>query len=337
MAGTNFLSAVTSTLNAELIDENGLIRTGNCVGVPPTTANLFVHGALITRTDSGTGNKALYENVGSSASPSWNLVGDVTAGEITLALNNVLQGNSSGVAEAVTSITLPKEGSRTISVATSTSADTVGGSMSVVGAAGFGTGNGGAFYGIGGQGGATGAGGVAYLTGGAGGATSGAGGNVLVTGGAATAGNANGGDVIITAGAKSGTGKPGAIYLRSTLCISQSSPTAKTTSTTLTAQELGAGIITVNQGGGSTSALQLPDGTALDTAFSNFTTNDAFDFSVINISTVAAEDASITVNTGVTIVGNADIASNAAATDKSSGRFRLRKTGTATWTAYRIA
>jgi len=126
------------------------------------------------------------------------------------------------------------------------------------------------------------------------------------------------------------------LYIRASMATKQSTPTAKTVSATLTAAELAPGIVTVNQGAAGTSALQLPTGTALDTAFSGFAADDSFDFSIINISTVAAEDASITVNTGVTIVGNVNIASNAAATDLSFARFRLRKTGTATWVCYRI-
>jgi hypothetical protein len=58
---------------------------------------------------------------------------------------------------------------------------------------------------------------------------------------------------------------------------------------------------------------------------------------VINISTVAAESASLTTNTGWTLVGDMDVAANSAATTKSAGRFRARKTGTALWTVYRLS
>jgi len=120
--------------------------------------------------------------------------------------------------------------------------------------------------------------------------------------------------------------------------VNQGAPTAKTVSATLTAAELLTKLLTVNQGAGAASALQLPTGTALDTALPSFANDDAFMFSIINISTVDAEDASITVNTGVTIVGNADIpAYSAAGSLNSSGRFLLRKTGTATWVCYRIS
>ncbi len=117
----------------------------------------------------------------------------------------------------------------------------------------------------------------------------------------------------------------------------QVAATAKTTSTTLTAAELLTGIITVNQGGGAVSTLTLPLATGMDTALAASAANDAFDFSLINISTVAAEDAVIATNTGWTIVGNLDVASNAAATDKSAGRFRARKTATGAWTLYRLS
>lgn len=79
---------------------SNLITFARCNGAPDTTANVFAHGCLMIRTDSGTGNKAVYENVGSSAAPSWNLIGDITAGEITLAAGSILVGNASGVAAA---------------------------------------------------------------------------------------------------------------------------------------------------------------------------------------------------------------------------------------------
>ncbi len=121
------------------------------------------------------------------------------------------------------------------------------------------------------------------------------------------------------------------------LPIVQKAQTAKTTSTTLTALELWQGILTVNQGAAGASVLTLPLAADMDTLFSDWIADDAFDFSLINISTVGAEDASIATNTGWTLVGNMDVASNAAATDKSAGRFRARKTGTATWTLYRLS
>lgn len=117
----------------------------------------------------------------------------------------------------------------------------------------------------------------------------------------------------------------------------QVTPTAKTVSATLTALEIWQGLITVNQGAGAASALQLPTAADLDLLLTDWVANDSFDFSLINISTTAADDASITTNTGWTLVGNMDVASNAAATDKSVGAFRARKTAAGAWTIYRIS
>lgn len=118
----------------------------------------------------------------------------------------------------------------------------------------------------------------------------------------------------------------------------QATPTAKTTSATLTAAEVLVGLITVNQGGGAASAQQLPTVSDLEAALTGEANDDAFDFHVINTSTVDAEDASITTNTGWTLVGKMDVlANNAAGTANTSGHFRARKTGTGTWTLYRVA
>lgn len=214
-----------------------------------------------------------------------------------------------------------------------------GGSVTAVGGTSSTAGNaGGATVMRGGVPGATGIGGSATLIGGAGGATSGAGGQALVTGGAGTAGNGNGGSVLITAGAAHGTGAAGVIIERSARMVKQGAQTAKTVSATLTAAEVMTGIITVAQGAAATSAQQLPLATAMDTALPDSAAGDAFDFSVINISTVDAEDASVTTNTGWTLVGSMDIhAYSAAGSLNSSARFRARKTGAGAWTLYRIS
>lgn len=127
-------------------------------------------------------------------------------------------------------------------------------------------------------------------------------------------------------------------YLQATNFVSsQGAPAAQTTSATLTAAQLATMIITVNEGAGANSAQTLPLATAMDTEFDTFGTDQSFDFSVINISTVAAETVSIVTNTGWTLVGNMLIAANTAITDNSQGRFRARRTGAGAWTLYRIA
>lgn len=177
------------------------------------------------------------------------------------------------------------------------------------------------------------------ITGGQGGTGAGGnGGNVPVTGGPAGAGsNGNGGDVVLGGGAADGTGVAGNIVDRSIRLVHQGAQAAKTVSATLTAAEVLSGIITVNQGAAGASAQQLPTAAAMDTALPNSAANDAFDFSVINISAVAAESASLTTNAGWTLVGDMDIQANSAATTKSAGRFRARKTGAGAWTLYRLS
>jgi hypothetical protein len=74
--------------------------------------------------------------------------------------------------------------------------------------------------------------------------------------------------------------------------------------------------------------IQLPTGAALDAA-TEWAIDDSFDFSVI---TLAAFALTLTVNTGVTIVGGP-------ATGSASGaaaRFRIRKTAADTFVVYRI-
>jgi len=46
-------------------------------------------------------NSVVYKNTGTPASPAWNALGGVVAGEITLAEGSILQGNASGVAAAL--------------------------------------------------------------------------------------------------------------------------------------------------------------------------------------------------------------------------------------------
>lgn len=214
-----------------------------------------------------------------------------------------------------------------------------GGAVVVTGGASSTSGNaGGAATVAGGAGGATGAGGAVNITAAAGGATSGAGGDVNITAGNGTAGNGVGGTVTITAGTPHGTGAVGAIIERGVNLRSQGAPAAKTVSATLTAAEVLTGIITVNQAAGASSAQQLPLAADLDTALPDAAAGDAFDLSVINTSTVDAEDASVTTNTGWTLVGSMDIhAYSAAGSLNSSARFRARKTGTAAWTLYRLS
>jgi hypothetical protein len=94
-----------------------------------------------------------------------------------------------------------------------------------------------------------------------------------------------------------------------------------------TAASLLGGIVTATPT--ASRNVQFPTGAALD-AVSEFMINDSIDFSLI---TLAAFALTVTVNTGVTIVGSAATA----ATTGSVARFRMRKTAADTFVAYRIA
>lgn len=72
-----------------------------CTGTTTPTGSGYAKGCLFIDTDAATGVKALYENQGTNTSASFNLVGDVAVGEITLAEGNILLGNSSGVGAAL--------------------------------------------------------------------------------------------------------------------------------------------------------------------------------------------------------------------------------------------
>lgn len=122
----------------------------------------------------------------------------------------------------------------------------------------------------------------------------------------------------------------------------QAAEAAKTTSTTLTAAEIMAGIITGNQGAAGAATYTLPLATALETALlavhPGLQNDDSFDFHVINISTVAAEDITIATNTGWTLVGSMLVIEQAAGNPGgSNGMFRVRRTAANTYTLYRIA
>ena len=107
--------------------------------------------------------------------------------------------------------------------------------------------------------------------------------------------------------------------------VTQVAPTAKVAAATLTAAELATGIITYT---GAAVALTMPLGTALDTAFPSMKVNSCFDFCIIN--TGATNAATVTANTGVTLVGVAAVAA------VSACNWRVRKTADATYVAYRV-
>lgn len=128
----------------------------------------------------------------------------------------------------------------------------------------------------------------------------------------------------------------GLTYFVDRMIGKSTAPVAKTTTTTLTAAEILGRLITANQGGGAAATYTMPLGTDLEAAFPTLGINEAFEFTIVNISTVAAEDVTVAGNTGMTAVGNMTIASNAAVADQAWGTFRVRKTAPATFSFYRV-
>jgi hypothetical protein len=108
--------------------------------------------------------------------------------------------------------------------------------------------------------------------------------------------------------------------------VTQVTPTAKVAAATLTAAELATGIITYT---GAAVALTMPLGADLDVAFPSMKVNSCFDFYIINIGGTNA--ATVTANTGVTLVGVAAVSANTAC------QWRVRKTADATYVALRVA
>lgn len=122
----------------------------------------------------------------------------------------------------------------------------------------------------------------------------------------------------------------------------QAAPAAKTTSVTLTAAEIMAGLITGNQGAAGAATYTLPLATDLETALlavhPGLQNDDSFDFNVINLSVVAAEDITIATAAGWTLVGSMLVIEQAAGNPAgSNGQFRVRRTGANAYTLYRIA
>lgn len=131
--------------------------------------------------------------------------------------------------------------------------------------------------------------------------------------------------------------------LANNVLVATPAPTAMTVTATVTSAALLAGLITANQGGAAAATYTLPTGVVFgpiaDAFFSGGWPNDyGIDFSVINISTVAAEIVTIAGAAGMTAVGNMVIAPNVAApATPPVAKFRIRKTGSNAYSFYRTS
>lgn len=150
---------------------------------------------------------------------------------------------------------------------------------------------------------------------------------IVADGGAITI--ESGGSLVMEAGALA--------FDRATRLRAQGVPVAKTVTAAITAAEMAGGMIT-STGATGPSEHQLPTGALLAAEFDGIAVGDSFDFTIINTGTGASDDATLTVNTGVTIVGNPTVGALTDATIISgSGTFRARYSAADTFVVYRIA
>jgi hypothetical protein len=108
-------------------------------------------------------------------------------------------------------------------------------------------------------------------------------------------------------------------------------------SVTITAENLAAGVCTMDSGGTDAGTYVFPTGALIDAAFSSLKVGSTFDCSFINIGDNAANDVTFTAGAGNTLVGNDVIQDALTKTNNTSGTFRFRKTGNAAYSIYRIA
>lgn len=151
--------------------------------------------------------------------------------------------------------------------------------------------------------------------------------NLSATGTLGVTGNATFGTAVTVTGAAAlngGMSVAGISVLAGDVFVKCPTPTSKAAAATLTAAELLTKII---QYTGAAAALTFPLATAMDAALPTLAVDQGVEFAVINTGTGAA---TMTANTGVTIVGAA------AVTNGTSSRWVLRKSAASTYIAYRL-
>ena len=109
-------------------------------------------------------------------------------------------------------------------------------------------------------------------------------------------------------------------------------PATATVTATLTAAQVLSGIL-LGSPGTSAAAYTLPTVATLEATLTSAKVGSTFDLSVCNVDGSSSGVITMTAGTGWTIVGLATVA----ATAGTSQLFRARKTGSGTWTLYRIA
>lgn len=118
-----------------------------------------------------------------------------------------------------------------------------------------------------------------------------------------------------------------------TVLFVQPAPATMTSTATITAAQLLTHMI-LGSPGSSAASYTLPTVTLLEAALTNAVrVNQAFDLSIMNVDGSGSGVITVLVGTGWTITGLATVA----ATAGTSSQWRARKTGTGTWTLYRLS
>lgn len=116
--------------------------------------------------------------------------------------------------------------------------------------------------------------------------------------------------------------------LNETKLGTSAAPATATTTATLTAAQITAGLLVATVGT-SAATYTLPTVALVEAALINVKVGSTFDLAIVNLGTSSGV-ITMAVGTGWTITGLATIAVT------TSAQFRARKTGDGTWTLYRI-
>jgi hypothetical protein len=108
-------------------------------------------------------------------------------------------------------------------------------------------------------------------------------------------------------------------------------PNTATSTATLTTTQLLGGML-LGSPGTSAATYTTPTGTAIDAVLVNAKTGSFFDLTIQNVNGSSSGVITLAGGTGVTISGLATVV----ATAGTSESWRFRKTGTGTYTAYRL-
>lgn len=136
----------------------------------------------------------------------------------------------------------------------------------------------------------------------------------------------------------------GVAFLRmnGTPLVKKTTVTAMTTSATIASSAIFGGLITAQQGAAGAATYTMPTGAVFGAAYlalvgSALVAGDSIEFTINNISTVAAEDVTVAGAAGMTAAGNMTVASNAAVGDAAAATFVIVCTATDTFTFYKRA